>query len=191
MITATAVHPPPAGEALRTPQAAPVPQRLLLRPETYAQLERLAKALAETRGLSLDPAEVAVIALEAGLEQVQASLRRAPARTPRRRPGRSRLKLDEAERTELERWLAAQHSVRSRQRTIALWLGRRRRRIAVEALRELAATYAAYDVANFAQNMKKDGAFFEELRDGQGRRTGWRLSRLGRAEARALEELSS
>jgi hypothetical protein len=43
-------------------------------------------------------------------------------------------------------------------------------------------------VANFAQNMKKDGALFEELKDDTGERLGWRLTKQGVAEAKLMLE---
>ena len=62
----------------------------------------------------------------------------------------------------------------------------RRRKILVEQLRELASSRGAYNVDNFAQNMKKDSAYFEEL-TGDDRRIGWRLTRDGLELARAIE----
>ena len=62
----------------------------------------------------------------------------------------------------------------------------RRRRIEVEWLRELAVEYDAYNVANFAQNMKKDSAFFKEVRDRDGSRIGWKLTAAGLTQAKEL-----
>src|SRR5690606_38236382 len=112
----------------------------------------------------------------------------APALTEsgrqRRRSGGPRLDADE--RGELEGLLADVRSVRARQRTVALWLGLRRRRVPLGWLRQRTAEYGAYDVANFAQNMKQDRAFVLEARSPGGKRTGWPLSRAGSREAKAL-----
>ena len=79
-------------------------------------------------------------------------------------------------------------SVRARQRSIALWIGHHKRSIHTEWLRQLAEEYDAYNVANFAQNMKKDGAYFLERRDGQDQRRGWKLTRAGMRHAEVLLE---
>jgi hypothetical protein len=103
----------------------------------------------------------------------------------RRRPSQA-LELTDDERAELEGFLADQSSARGRQRTIGLWLGSRRRRIEVEWLRDLAVQYDAYNVANFAQNMKKDAQYFKELRDRDDSRIGWKLTPAGQAQAKAI-----
>lgn len=183
-----------------------VARRIVMRRSTWDQLAHLAEVLREVRDIEVEPTEVALIALEAGLEEVERGLsgkQKRPASATgaakrataggsaltesgrqRRRSGGPRLDADE--RGELEALLADVRSVRARQRTIALWLGLRRRRVPVEWLRQLTAEYGAYDVANFAQNMKKDRAFFLESRSPEGKRTGWRLSRAGSREAKAL-----
>lgn len=169
-----------------------VARRIVMRQETWERLTRLADALRETRGVAVSPEDVATIALEAGLAEIQRGLTRK-RKTPSgrtRRNARPRLKLSDADRGQLEAWLAGKDSVRARQRTIALWLGRNRKRIRVEALRTLAVSYDGYDVANFAQNMKKDGIFFTETKDETGNRVGWRLSREGNREAKAVEALA-
>ena len=169
-----------------------VARRIVMRHETWERLTHLANALREMRGVEVTPEDVANIALEAGLLALHRGLNRK-GRTPSGRSQRStrpRLKLSDADRAQLEAWLADKNSVRARQRAIALWLGRHRKRIRLEALRELAVAYDGYNVANFAQNMKKDGIFFTEVRDENNDREGWRLSREGNREARAIEALA-
>ncbi len=209
----TSTHTLPASPASFASSPASVPvaaddvvaRRIVMRRSTWDQLAHLAEVLREVRDIEVEPTEVALIALEAGLEEVERGLsgkqkrpasasgaakRAAGAPAPtesgrqRRRSGGPRLDADE--RSELEALLADVRSVRARQRTIALWLGLRRRRVPLEWLRQLTAEYGAYDVANFAQNMKKDRAFFLEARSPEGKRTGWRLSRAGSREAKAL-----
>jgi hypothetical protein len=167
-----------------------------MRQETWDRLSILAEALRETRGVSVSPEDVANIALEAGLAEIRKGMsgksKRGEKSGSRRRSRsvRRRFKLKAGEKEELEAWLTDARSVRARQRTLALWLGRARKQIRLEALRELAVAYDAYNVANFAQNMKKDGQFFKEQRDDDGARIGWRLSREGSSEAKALEALA-
>ncbi len=194
-----------AGAAVHdTPIDDTVARRIVMRRSTWDQLTRIADVLREVRDVDVEATEVALIALEAGLAEVQRGLSGSQPRpaastvTPRATPravttdsGRQRRRgsaprLDDEERGELEALLADVRSVRARQRTIALWLGLRRRRIPLEWLRQLADEYGAYNVANFAQNMKKDRAFFLEAKNAEGRRVGWRLSRVGRREAKAL-----
>jgi hypothetical protein len=195
-----------------------VARRIVMRSDTWKRLVHIAEVLQATRDVDVDPTEVAVIALEAGLQEVQrgvtgehprptqapsgngqpsangngASYRARGASTTTRRSRRStsgpRLRMSDADRAQLASWLRGQGSVRARQRTIALWLGARRRKVHLEALRDLAVANDAYDVANFAQNMKKDGALFTELKNDNGRRIGWRLTRQGHQIARALDE---
>jgi hypothetical protein len=181
-----------------------VARRIVLRRDVWDQLVHLADLLKDSRDLDVTPTDVAVIALEAGLREVQglrpkgevlpvaAAKPRARAKkgathpTPSRRIPR-KVQLTSTERSELEHLLAEQGSARGRQRTIALWLGVRRNRIERETLRTLATSYEAYNVANFAQNMKKDGQLFREAKVA-GRRVGWRLSRTGKEAAEALLE---
>lgn len=98
------------------------------------------------------------------------------------------LDLTTEERQEISALVADVDSARGRQRAIALWLGQQKKRVALEALRELCLVHEAYNVANFAQNMKKDGDLFEEMKDDSGERLGWRLTKDGVAEAKALLE---
>ena len=180
-----------------------VARRIVLRRSTWERLTHLAEALEDTRGIDVTPMDVAVVALEAGLREVEDGLRNpnAPKRnrssassTQRRRKSKSSsttrrrrvLKLSDAERAQLEALLVDQRSTRARQRTIALWLGHTRRKVDTEHLRQLAVDYDAYNVANFAQNMKKDGACFKEKKDSDGRRIGWRLSKLGREKIKEM-----
>ena len=117
-----------------------------------------------------------------------AALSRSGALSPSgraRRPAAGRIELSADEQAELEALVSGVDSARGRQRTIALWLGLRRRRVEVEHLRELAVGFDAYNVANFAQNMKKDGLYFEEV-VAEGVRAGWRLTAEGKREAKAL-----
>jgi hypothetical protein len=172
-----------------------VARRIVMRQETWNRLAELAEALRQTRGVSVNPEDVATIALEAGLEEIRKGLTGSSKRSGsgsrrRSRSVRRRFKLKAGEKEHLESWLADSRSIRARQRTIALWLGRNRKQIRLEALRELAVSYDGYDVANFAQNMKKDGQFFKEQRDDDGARIGWRLSREGASEAKALDALA-
>lgn len=92
------------------------------------------------------------------------------------------------ERAEVQHLVSEIASARGRQRTIALWLGQNKKRVALESLRELCVVHGAYNVANFAQNMKKDGALFDELKDDTGERLGWRLTKQGVAEAKLMLE---
>ena len=109
-----------------------------------------------------------------------------------RRPRREvpALGLTDDEKAEIDAILADKTSVRARQRVLALWLGKRRKKIDQEWLRDLAVEHEAYNVANFAQNMKKDGIYFVELKDEKQSRIDWRLSRTGSAEAKVLDELA-
>jgi len=169
-----------------------VARRIVMRREIWSQLVLLANALHETRGVEVTPNDVALIALEAGLARVrQGDVRndasqgssKSGSRARRRGP---RLALSEEQQAELETLLGGQNGARTRQRTLALWLGHQfKKKINVEWLRQLAITYGAYNVANFAQNMKKDALFFRETRDTDGARVGWRLTRAGVQEIRA------
>ena len=191
---------PTSGEqdapATERPAERTIARRIVMRQETWDRLSILAEALRETRGVSVSPEDVANIALEAGLAEIRKGMsgksKRGEKSGSRRRSRsvRRRFKLKAGEKEELEAWLTDARSVRARQRTLALWLGRARKQIRLEALRELAVAYDAYNVANFAQNMKKDGQFFKEQRDDDGARIGWRLSREGSSEAKALEALA-
>lgn len=176
-----------------------VARRIVMPRKIWDELTHLADVLSEARGMDVTPAEIALLALEAGLGEVRHGrpVRTSPARKRpaakkagsgrRRRPSQP-LKLTADERAELEAFIADQNSARGRQRTIGLWIGSRRRRIEVEWLRELAVEYDAYNVANFAQNMKKDSQFFKELRDREGARIGWKLTTSGKAQAKSVAE---
>ncbi len=170
-----------------------VARRIVMRTDTWEHLGRMAEALRATRGVEVSAEDVALIALEAGLAEIRRGLEKPKIKTPKtrtRRLTRRRLRMSDDERNQLEAWLCDKRSVRARQRTIALWLGRTKKRVRLEWLRELAIRYEAYNVANFAQNMKKDGIFFKELTDADGHREGWRLSRLGHQEAKAIESIA-
>jgi transposase len=83
-------------------------------------------------------------------------------------------------------------SQRSVQRTLALWLGGQGKgnghevQVPVEDLRALCREFKVYDTANFAQNMKKDSAWFVEVRDRDGERLGYGLTSKGAAAAADL-----
>ncbi|HBP19835.1 MAG TPA: hypothetical protein DEA08_18840 [Planctomycetes bacterium] len=202
----TAVHPGMGAEisaATAAPGETTVARRIVLRRTTWERLSHLAEALEDTRGIDVTPMDVAVVALEAGLREVEEGLRNPNARkrasssassTQKRRKSKSgsttrrrrALKLSDEERAQLEALLVDQRSTRARQRTIALWLGHTKRKVDTEHLRQLSVDYDAYNVANFAQNMKKDGACFKEKKDPDGRRMGWRLSKLGREKIKEM-----
>jgi hypothetical protein len=193
-----------------------VARRIVLRREVWDQLVHLAEALQVTREVDVSPTDVAVIALEAGLAEVRrtsgahkrpasasqsASRSQTASRAQARgtaQPGpsgkasrgmkRPSLDLTTEERAEVAALVADVASARGRQRTIALWLGANKKRVALEALRELSIEHQAYNVANFAQNMKKDGALFEEIKAEGGERLGWRLTKQGAAEAKLVLE---
>lgn len=219
-----------------------VARRIVMRRAIWDQLVSLAEELSQQRKAEVLPADVAVVALEAGLAEVRrgatkpsksaslartlvltrsqatgrgekaksgsASRSRSAARTTAaarsqganrpagasgsssrnvRRPGPP-LELTNEERAEVAAIVADVDSARGRQRTIALWLGHAKKKIALEWLRELSITHEAYNVANFAQNMKKDGDLFEEVKGDEGDRLGWRLTKEGAAQAKALLE---
>ena len=83
-------------------------------------------------------------------------------------------------------------SARSIQRTLGLWLGANLLAghstvgVPLEDLRALCREFKVYDTANFAQNMKKDSAFFSEVRDAQGDRLGYDLTPQGRQASAAF-----
>lgn len=186
-----------------------VARRIVMSRQTWEQLERMAEVLCDTRDLDISAVEVARVALEAGLLEVKkgitgaapvaekkksasgASSRPSSGRASRAaaKAGSGRQKrsgLDAEQKAELEALLADETSVRARQRTIAMWLGHHnKKRVDLELFREIATGYDAYNVANFAQNMKKDGQFFDDLRDADGARRGWRLTKVG---AQAIKE---
>lgn len=228
---------------LGTDDAEMVARRIVMRRAVWDQLVGLAEELSQQRKAEVLPADVAVVALEAGLAEVRrgatkpsksaslartlvltrsqatgrgaekaksgsASRSRSAARTTAaarsqganrpagasgsssrnvRRPGPP-LELTNEERAEVAAIVADVDSARGRQRTIALWLGHAKKKIALEWLRELSITHEAYNVANFAQNMKKDGDLFEEVKGDEGDRLGWRLTKEGTAQAKALLE---
>jgi len=181
-----------------------VARRIVMPRHVWDQLEHLADALRTERQVEVTAADVALIALETGLGEVSRGARQATrprkaasrktksgSQSRRRTNGDGEaVRLGADERAELEALLAGESSARGRQRTIALWLGAARRRIDTEALRALADTYGAYNVANFAQNMKKDGALFGERRASDGGRLGWRLTARGERAAAELREAS-
>lgn len=200
---------PAVSQALPSPEPSPddtIARRIVMPRRVWDQLVRMAEALEVTQGIEVQPADVALIALEAGLSQIQRRSSGEPEAAQRTSSGRAKrakgssgsttrkrrrgaaVRLDAQDRGELEAMLAGARSVRARQRVIALWLGLRRRKVNVEALRHLATQYDAYCVANFAQNMKKDAAYFSEVRGEDGRRAGWRLTRTGQIEAKARAE---
>jgi hypothetical protein len=231
---------------LGTDDAEMVARRIVMRRAVWEQLVGLAEELSQQRKAEVLPADVAVVALEAGLAEVRrgatkpsksaslartlvltrsqatgrgekgksgsASRSRSAARTTAaarsqgtaratdrpagasgsssrnvRRPGPP-LELTTEERAEVAAIVSDVDSARGRQRTIALWLGHAKKKIALEWLRELSITHEAYNVANFAQNMKKDGDLFEEVKGDEGDRLGWRLTKEGTAQAKALLE---
>lgn len=195
-----------------------VARRIVMPKRIWDQLTHLASALEETREMEVSALDVAVIALEAGLDEIRRGVtggaKAAPATSAksksksgsqtrarqksasgkssrsasgshkRKRP----LKLSDDDRAQLEALLLGARSVRARQRAIALWIGHHKRTIHTEWLRQLAEAYDAYNVANFAQNMKKDGAYFLERRDAQDQRLGWKLTRAGLRHAEVLLE---
>lgn len=173
------------------PSSDSVARRLVMPRRTWEQLEHLAEALRETRDVEVDANDVALIALEAGL----AEIRRGSPRNKRPSKGGSgrtrrnkRVRLTDPERTELDRLVAETNTTRGRQRAIAMWIGARRKKIETETLRQLALAHDCYDVANFAQNMKKDGTYFREVKNSNGERQGWRLTKAGQEQAQALLE---
>lgn len=165
-----------------------VARRIVMRRGVWEQLVHVATALRETRGVEVTAIEVARIALEAGVSEMQRTAsgkQRRPLTDSGRRRRSRQLNLTAEEDAELTALLDGVRSVRARQRTIALWLGHRRR-IDVEWLRQLSGERSAYDVANFAQNMKKDSAFFRQRKNAEGKRLGWSLTRAGAREAQAI-----
>jgi hypothetical protein len=178
-----------------------VARRIVMPKRVWEQLVHLTKALEEARDVEVSPLDVAVIALEAGLEEVRRGVSGKQTRTKAKSGARSRsggskrksgshrrkrpLKLTADDRAQLESLLLDCRSVRARQRAIALWIGHHKRTIHTEWLRQLALDYDAYNVANFAQNMKKDSAYFLEKRDSQDQRIGWKLTRAGQRHVAA------
>jgi hypothetical protein len=100
----------------------------------------------------------------------------------------------------LRRLIRGLPSQRSVQRTLGLWLGVNSRSearraagepqsqnpipgnsvgVPIEDLRSLCRIFKVYDTANFAQNMKKDAAFFKEIREPKGERLGYELTSKG------------
>lgn len=179
-----------------------VARRIVMPKRVWDQLVHLTAALEEARDVEVSPLDVAVIALEAGLEEIRrggSGKQKRPARAAKsgssaraRAKGKSGshrrkrpLKLSADDRAQLEALLLDCRSVRARQRAIALWIGHHKRTIHTEWLRQLALDYDAYNVANFAQNMKKDSTYFLEKRDGQDQRLGWKLTRAGQRHVAA------
>lgn len=153
-----------------------------------SEVRRSQEAPAPGRSGSLKRSGAVARSGKSGAASRSAALSRSGALTPSgraRRPAAGRIVLSADEKAELDALVGEVDSARGRQRTIALWLGLRRRRVDVEHLRELAIGYDAYNVANFAQNMKKDGLYFEEVVS-EGSREGWRLTAEGKREAKAL-----
>jgi hypothetical protein len=175
------------------PNSESVARRIVMPRRTWEQLEHLAEALRETRDVDVSATDVALIALEAGL----AEIRRGSPNKRKRAVGKGgsgrtrrnkRVRLTDPERSELDALVAETHTTRGRQRAIAMWIGARRKKIETETLRQLTLAHDCYDVANFAQNMKKDGAYFREIRGSGGERQGWRLTKIGAEQAQALLE---
>ncbi|MBI3722455.1 hypothetical protein HY251_00645 [bacterium] len=118
--------------------------------------------------------------------------RRAPASAPLAEV--SSRKLTAEEEAQLRSIVAGLRSQRSVQRAVGLWLGSHvapgtapRAAIAVEDLRSLCRALGVYCTDNFAQNMKKDHAFFTEVRDpGSGERLGYGLTPEGAQAAARL-----
>lgn len=185
-----------------------VARRIVMPKRVWEQLVHLTTALEEARDVEVSPLDVAVIALEAGLDEIRrgvsgkqprASAARSSSKSgssSRSRSGGSKrksgshrrkrpLKLSADDRAQLEALLLDCRSVRARQRAIALWIGHHKRTIHTEWLRQLALDYDAYNVANFAQNMKKDSTYFLEKRDSQDQRVGWKLTRAGQRHVAA------
>lgn len=181
-----------------------VARRIVMPKRVWDQLVHLTTALEEARDVEVSPLDVAVIALEAGLDEVRRGVSGKQTRSTKSKSGsasRSRsggskrksgshrrkrpLKLSADDRAQLEALLLDCRSVRARQRSIALWIGHHKRTIHTEWLRQLALDYDAYNVANFAQNMKKDSTYFLEKRDGQDQRVGWKLTRAGQRHVAA------
>lgn len=180
-----------------------VARRIVMPKRVWEQLVHLTTALEEARDVEVSPLDVAVVALEAGLEEIRRGVSGKQTRSKsksgsgsRSRSGGSKrksgshrrkrpLKLSDDDRAQLESLLLDCRSVRARQRAIALWIGHHKRTIHTEWLRQLALDYDAYNVANFAQNMKKDSTYFLEKRDAQDNRVGWKLTRAGQRHVAA------
>ncbi|MBL4848636.1 MAG: hypothetical protein JKY65_24200 [Planctomycetes bacterium] len=183
-----------------------VARRIVMPKRIWEQLVLLTEALEQARDVEVSPLDVAVIALEAGLDEIRrgvsgkarstktksgaSSRKKSSSGGQKRKSGSHRrkrpLKLSDDDRAQLEALMLDCRSVRARQRAIALWIGHQKRTIHTEWLRQLALDYDAYNVANFAQNMKKDGAYFLEKRDPQDQRIGWKLTRSGQRHVTAI-----
>lgn len=198
-----------------------VARRIVMQRETWERLVALAEELRGERDLEVSALDVAMIALEAGLQEVTGDTRprlhvaesssdasgapevsgagveptsgsnagsKSSSGSGRRRRRRraSTPALTSGEQDMLRNLIDPRDSTRAKQRTIALWLGARRPHVDIEHLRELAIVHDAYNVANFTQNMKKDGDLFVEFKDSWGQRLGWRLTRAGQDEAQHL-----
>ena len=181
-----------------------VARRIVMPKRIWEQLVLLTEALEQARDVEVSPLDVAVIALEAGLDEIRRGVqgpakarsgksqrtqsgasarKKTPSGSQSRKSGSHRrkrpLKLSADDRAQLEALMIDARSVRARQRAIALWIGHHKGTVRTEWLRQLALDYDAYNVANFAQNMKKDSAYFLEKRDAQDQRVGWKLTRAG------------
>jgi hypothetical protein len=177
-----------------------VVRRVIMQKKRWEELVEIAEVL-RNKGVPTNPSEVAAIVIEAGLERIRelatgrtsqsapASATPPPATVDHASPGPS-LALDAKESEELARLVRGRSSQRSVQRALGLWLGSRGAPhasgdVPTEPLRELCRRFGVYNIANFAQNMKKDAACFAEVRQG-ALRTGWRLTEEGWQRARAL-----
>jgi hypothetical protein len=177
-----------------------VVRRVIMQKKRWEELVEIADVL-RNKGVPTNPSEVAAIVIEAGLERIRdlatgRGTLGAPAASATPPPATvdhasaPSLALDPKESEELARLVRGRSSQRSVQRALGLWLGSRgaphaRGEVPTEPLRELCRRFGVYNIANFAQNMKKDAACFAEVRQG-ALRTGWRLTEEGWQRARAL-----
>jgi hypothetical protein len=77
-------------------------------------------------------------------------------------------------------------SRRAQQRELALKLGHGKKVLEVETLRDACMKAGIYNAPNFAQDMTKDSALFEEVKSKAGKREGWRLTTEGKKLAADL-----
>jgi hypothetical protein len=190
-----------------------IEQKIVIRRDRWESLLGLTGTLAAERAVNADPSEVAAIVLEAGLAAILEEAR--AAKQPRakttapvatKKPVKAAKlvvkkaaapvvkvaarKFRPTELKEIHGLVKGLKSDRAIQRTLALWLGAHSKKgtvgVPIEDLRYLCRETKVYDTANFAQNMKKDSAYFVEVRDKTGDRLGYSLTAAGVKAAEGL-----
>ena len=209
MVTEVVTAPTPRTRAKKPKASDLIEQTIVIRRDRWESLMSLTDTLHDERAVKADPSEVAAIVLEAGLAAILEEARATKAAAAKKPAVKKMVKAAKptktapttavkvaarkfrpAELKEIHGLVHGLKSDRAIQRTLALWLGAHSKKgsvaVPIEDLRFLCREAKIYDTANFAQNMKKDKAYFAEVRDKKGDRLGYNLTAAGVKATEAL-----